>query len=68
MKPLLLATVAVLILAPKLTIAQGASPASDNTRPAAQTRAVNLSGKVSSDGKVFTADDDNNGLSVTRLR
>ena len=41
-------------------IARAVSPPSDTTRPAAgQPKGVNLSGRISADGKVLHTDDDN---------
>ena len=59
MRRLLLATLAAFVLAPLVTSAQGAPPPADNTRPVAQAKGVNLSGKVSADAKLLVTDDDN---------
>ena len=41
-------------------ITQAVPPTSDNTRPAAaQPKGINLSGRISADGKVLRTDDDN---------
>ena len=58
MKRLVLAMVATFTLASLVTSALGAPPAADSTRPAAQARGVNLSGRVSADAKVLVTDDD----------
>jgi len=59
MKRVSITSVALLLLASPFTQARGA-PIGDGTRPAAaSTKGMALSGKVSDDGKIFTADDDN---------
>ena len=59
MKRLSMAALALLLCVSPCIRARGA-PFGDGTRPAAaSTKGMNLSGKVSDDGKIFTADDEN---------
>lgn len=59
MKRLSITAVALLLFGSLFTQARGA-PIGDGSRPAAaSTKGMNLSGKVSDDGKIFTADDEN---------
>jgi hypothetical protein len=58
MKRLSITAVALLLFASPFTQARGA-PMGDGSRPAAPTKGMNLSGKVSNDGKILTADDEN---------
>jgi hypothetical protein len=59
MKRFVFAALPVLFLASLFTEAQGSAPLNDTTRPAT-TKGVNISGKLSGDGKVLVTDDDNN--------
>jgi hypothetical protein len=59
MRRFAIAALAILLVASPITQARGA-PMGDGTRPiTTSSKAINLSGKVSDDGKVLTADDEN---------
>jgi hypothetical protein len=52
-------SVAIIGVASLLTAVQASALPGDTTRSTAVAKGMNLSGKVSSDGKTFLADDDN---------